>query len=114
MKKEQYGKEISCSNSGGKGDCILRYYLTESTVGEGYGDIKCYGIEIDKIERKPGMRDMRECKLIDGVFFDLDAASNFLSKIKSLRIEPIELKDELEKYICESVKKTRMEAKVGI
>lgn len=113
MKKEQYGKEISYSDAVGNGDCILRYYLTESNVGEGYSDIKCYGVEIDKIERKPGMRDIKECKLIDGVFFDLDAALNFLSRIKSSRIEPVELKAELEKFVCESIKKTRMKASAG-
>ena len=112
MKKEQYGKEISYSDFSEKGSFILRYYLTESNVGEGYSDIKCYGIEIDKIERKPGMRDIRECKLIDGIFFDSQEATEFLSRIKSSRVEPTELKNELEKFVSEKVKKTRMEAEV--
>lgn len=112
MKKEQYGKEISYSDFSEKGSFILRYYLTESNVGEGYSDIKCYGIEIDKIERKPGMRDIRECKLIDGIFFDSREAAEFLSRIKSSRVEPTELKNELEKFVSEKVKKTRMEAEV--
>ena len=110
MKKEQYGKEINYSDSMGKGCYILRYYLTESDVSEDYSNMKCYGIEIDKIERNPGMRDIRECKLIDGVFFNMNEATEFLSKIKATRTEPIDLKTELEKYIFESVKKTRIEA----
>ena len=112
MKKEQYGKEINYSDFPKKGSFILRYYLTESNVGEGYSDIKCYGIEIDKIERKPGRRDIRECKLIDGIFFDSGEATEFLSRIKSSRVEPAELKNALDKFVLEKVKKTRRAAEI--
>ena len=109
MKKIQYGKEVTLTDRQRESSRILKYFVTESPVGFGYSELKCYGIEIEKTDRKTGMKDIRECKSIDGIFFDIEDAIAFLSVIKKNRVVPTELSVVLEKYIRDKIKKHREE-----
>lgn len=114
VKKIQYGKELTLTDKTGVNNRILRYYLTESPVGFGYSELKNYGIEVECTERKPGMQDMRECKSIDGIFFDVEEALSFLAVIKKKRVMPAHLTSTLEQYIKEKIKLQREKSSVSV
>ena len=112
MKKIQLGKEVVLNDAD---LCVvLKYYVTECPVGFGYSKLKCYGAEVEKTEKRPGMNDIRECKSIDGIFFDAKEAISFMTLIKKNKIEPSELMPILEKYIKETIKMHREENEVKV
>ena len=102
MKTIQYGSERVIADNGGQ--MILKYYITETPVGFGYSDLKSYGVGILRTDKNPGLPDMKECKQIEGVFFDIEEAIVFMSKIKKAAILPENLTKVLGKYIEEKVK----------
>lgn len=107
MKKIQYGKDVTLTDTNGASSRILKYFLTESPIGFGYSDLKSYGIEIERTDKRAGMQDMRECKSIDGIFYDVEDAITFLGEIKRNKIVPTSLSQFLENYIKDKVKKQR-------
>ena len=107
IRRIQFGKEVVLTDRQRENSRILKYSVTESPVGFGYSDLKCYGVEVEKTDKKPGMRDIRECKSIDGIFFDIEEAISFLSLIKRNRVVPTELSHALEKYIKDKIKMSR-------
>ncbi len=107
MKKVQFGTEVVLQNEKNNGYIILKYYLLESPVGFGYSELKSYGIEIMRTDRKPGLQDMNECKQIEGVFFDVEEAIAFIAEIKKHKVMPAKLCGALEGYIKEKVRKQR-------
>ncbi len=107
MKKIQFGTDLNIPNNNNSGSKVLKYFLLESPVGFGYSKLKCYGIEIVRIDKKPGMRDISECKQIEGIFFDIEEAIGFLAKIKKETVLPTELSKTLEKFIYDKLKKQR-------
>lgn len=114
MKKIQYGKELVLADESGINSKILKYSLTESPVGFGYSELKSYGVEIECTEKRAGMQSIKECKLIEGIFFDIEEAIAFLGLLKKNRIMPAELAITLEKYIRERIKKQREQSEVGV
>lgn len=107
MKKTQFGKQIILEGESSGETVILNYRLLESPVGFGYSDLKTYGIEIEKTDRKPGMPDINECKQIEGIFFDMEEALSFIARVKNEHIMPLGLSKSLESYIRETVKQHR-------
>ncbi len=114
MKKVQFGTEVVLQNERNNGYIILRYYLLESPVGFGYSELKSYGMEITRTDRKPGLQDMNECKQIEGVFFDIEEAIAFIADIKKHRVMPEKLCGALEGYIKERVRKQREKCGFGV
>ncbi|MDY3930001.1 MAG: DUF6514 family protein [Clostridia bacterium] len=111
MKKVQFGTEVVMENEKNNGYIILKYYLIESPVGFGYSELKSYGIEVVRTDRKPGLQDMSECKQIEGVFFDIEEAISFIADIKKHRVMPTKLCKALDGYIKEKVRKHREKCK---
>lgn len=107
MKKIQFGTETILENEKNNGCMILKYYLLETPVGFGYSKLKSYGIGITRIDRKPGQPDMRECKQIEGVYFDVEEAISVISKMKKDEVLPTQLSYVLERVIEENVKLQR-------
>lgn len=107
MKKVQLGTELVIPSKENNATTILKYYMTESPVGFGYSELKSYGVEILKTERVPGLKDMNECKQIQGIFFDIEEAVSFISKIRKDAVIPTKLSKTLENYILCKVKKHR-------
>lgn len=104
MKKIQFGTETVIENEKNNGCIILKYYLLETPVGFGYSKLKSYGIGITRIDRKPGQPDMRECKQIEGVYFDAEEAVSVIAKMKKEAVLPTQLSYVLERVIAENIK----------
>lgn len=104
MKKIQFGSELIIPYKNEKGSTVLKYCLLESHVGFGNNKLKSYGIEIIKTDRTHGMRDICECKQIEGIFFDIEEAIGFIAQIKKNAVCPTQLSDTLEEYISNKLK----------
>lgn len=107
MKKIQFGSELIIPYKNEKGSTVLKYCLLESHVGFGNNKLKSYGIEIVKTDRTHGMRDICECKQIEGIFFDIEEAIGFIAGIKKNAICPTQLSAALEDYIVDKLKAQR-------
>jgi len=107
MKKIQFGTDLILPDKNNGSSKILKYFLLETPVGFGYSKLKSYGVEINRIDKIPGMKDISECKQIQGIFFDAEEAIGFLAKIKKEAVLPTELSVTLERFIYEKIKKQR-------
>ena len=107
MRKIQFGNEIVLKNERSNGKVVLRYYLLETPVGFGYGQLKSYGIGITRTDKIYGKPDISECKQIEGILFDIEEALYYIGKIKKEKVLPTQLSNTLESLIDERVKMQR-------
>ncbi len=89
---------------------ILEYYIVEKTIGEGYCELKSYGIQITKISTYEDGRKREESELIQDIFFDRDDTLNFIQTIADHRVTPATLKDVIDDFIGRTIEQKRQKA----
>lgn len=102
MKKELF-REVTVENGEGHDGMKLTYYLLTDSVSEEYCDLKVYGVEIDKEEKKINGNAFVEKKIIKDLFFDKNEAVDFLRGICEKKVIPMQLKYIINDYIGKKV-----------
>ena len=78
---------------------VLEYYIVERSIGEGYCELKSYGIQIKRISMYDGGGKNEESKLINDIFFDRVDAEKFIKMLSDNLVTPASLKDVIDEYV---------------
>ncbi len=100
MESEILYKSVNGREIGGG---LIDYYVIPEHISELYSDLMCYGIKIQKTVMYAGGGKTVESRQINNVFYRYADAEDFLEAIAAKRAEPDALRDEVEKYITESI-----------
>lgn len=103
MKKELFKEVYVGKREDSHIDVTLTYYLLTDSVSEEYCDLKVYGVEIDKEEKKMNSTALVEKKIIKDLFFKKRDAVDFLREICENKVMPMELKYAIDDYIGDKV-----------
>lgn len=89
---------------------FLDYYIIPENISADYCDLKCYGIKIQKTTMYEGGGKTVESRQINNVFYRYADVEKFLESVTKKGIEPVELRETVEKYIIESIDKAKKSA----
>lgn len=102
--KTLYERKIE--NISGTSQCssVLEYYIVERSIGEGYCELKSYGIKIIKQSIYEGGGKSEESKMINDIFFDYNDAQRFALMLAENMVTPSGLKNVIDDYVEKTIK----------
>lgn len=96
------------SVSVGEGESVfLDYYIIREHISREYCNLKTYGIKVERTRMPHGGGKVVDIKQINNVFYRENDIEEFVKAAAKMRIEPLELGEFTDKYVCATLDRVR-------